>query len=86
MYLESILIQEISYKEEIIDLCIIMLLKSIYLEFYYNCAGHFPWLFSLMKLAFAHSEAGKGVAYIHKVAMDLVKARRENGHSDKVRR
>ena len=62
-----------------------ILLLSIYLEFYfYNCAGHFPWLFSLVKLAFAHSEAGKGVAYILKVAMDLVKARRENGHSDKV--
>ena len=37
-----------------------------------------------MKLAFAHSEAGKAVGYIQKVAMDLVKARRENGHSDKV--
>ena len=37
-----------------------------------------------MKLAFAHSEAGKAVAYIQKVALDLVKARRENGHSDKV--
>jgi hypothetical protein len=37
-----------------------------------------------MKLAFAHSEPGKAVAYVHKVAMDLVKARRENGHFDKV--
>ena len=37
-----------------------------------------------MKLAFAHSEAGKGIAYVLKVAMDLVKARRENGNSDKV--
>lgn len=37
-----------------------------------------------MKLAFAHSEAGKAVGYIQKVALDLVKARRENGHSDKV--
>ena len=37
-----------------------------------------------MKLAFAHSEPGKAVAYVNKVALDLVKARRENGHSDKV--
>ena len=37
-----------------------------------------------MKLAFAYSEPGKGVAYVQKVALDLVKARRENGHSDKV--
>ena len=38
-----------------------------------------------MKLVFAHSEPGKAVAYVHKAAMDLVKARRENGHSDKAR-
>ena len=37
-----------------------------------------------MKLAFTHSEPGKAVAYVNKVALDLVKARRENGHSDKV--
>ena len=53
--------------------------------FFVHCTGHFPWMFTLMKLAFGHSEPGKAVAYIRKVALDLVKTRRQNGHSaDKV--
>ena len=47
-------------------------------------SGHFPWLFSLMKAAFSHTEAGKAIAYIRKIALGLVKSRRENGHEEKV--
>ena len=37
-----------------------------------------------MKYAFSYSEAGKATAYIQKVALDLIKARRETGHTEKV--
>lgn len=47
--------------------------------------GHFPWIFALMKYAFLHSEPGKAALYVKQVALDLVKSRRESGHSEKVR-
>ena len=47
-------------------------------------AGHFPWLMSLMKYFFAYTEPGKAAAYVQKVALDLIKARRENGRAEKV--
>ena len=38
----------------------------------------------LMKYFFAYTEAGKAAAYIQRVALDLIKARRESGREDKV--
>ena len=37
-----------------------------------------------MKASFFHTEAGKAIAYIRKIALGLVKSRRENGHEEKV--
>ena len=51
----------------------------------YNCVGHFPRLgFLFVKYMFLKSEPGKAGLYLVKVALDLVKARRENGYSGKV--
>ena len=49
-------------------------------------AGHFPWLFSspLMKYLFSFSEPGKAAAYIKRVTLDLVRARRETQNAEKV--
>ena len=33
---------------------------------------------------FSHTEMAKGVDYVAKVARDLIKARRESGHAEKV--
>ena len=38
----------------------------------------------LMNRLFHYSEAGKGLQYVRKVALDLIKARREAGPSEKV--
>ena len=46
--------------------------------------GHFPWLVSLLNAAFSYTEAGKSLKFISKVALDLIKARRESGQGDKV--
>ena len=50
----------------------------------YTSLGHFPWLVSLLNAAFSYTEAGKSLEFIKKVAMDLIKARRESGQGDKV--
>lgn len=49
-------------------------------------AGHFPWLFesTLMKYLFSFSEPGKAAAYIKRVTLDLVKARRETENAEMV--
>ena len=49
---------------------------------YFNITITCPWYIPILRTLACR----KGVAYVHKVAMDLVKARRENRHSDKVRR
>ena len=46
--------------------------------------GNFPLLLMLMNRFFAYSEAGKGLKYVNKVALDLIKTRREAGQSEKV--
>ena len=48
--------------------------------------GHFSWLFKskLMRYAFSRSNAGKAAAYIRRVTLDLVRARRESGQAEKV--
>ena len=47
--------------------------------------GHFPRLgFLMVKYTFLNSEPGKAGVYLSKVALDLVKARREAGYSGKV--
>ena len=55
-------------------------------KFIFNVTGHFPWLFGsrLIKYMISHSEGGKATAYIKKVTLDLIRARRESGHGDKV--
>ena len=51
----------------------------------YMYVGHFPRLGYLMaKYGFLYSEPGKAGLYLAKVALDLVKARREAGYSGKV--
>ena len=37
-----------------------------------------------MKFAFLRSEAGQAATYVRNVALDLIKARRESGHPEKV--
>ena len=51
----------------------------------FNILGHFSWLgMWMVKLAYMNSESGKAGIYMAKVALDLVKARRESEHSGKV--
>ena len=52
----------------------------------FNVTGHFPWLFEsrLIKYLISLSEGGKAAAYIKKVTLDLIQARRESGHGEKV--
>ena len=37
-----------------------------------------------MRLSFSYTEAGKAMALIQKVTLDLIKSRRESGQSEKV--
>jgi hypothetical protein len=47
--------------------------------------GHFPWLMKLFsKDLISYTEMGKAFNYIAKVALDLIKARRQGGHNEKV--
>ena len=46
--------------------------------------GHFPWLMKMFKGIFSYTEMGKVFDYIAKVALDLIKARRLGGHTEKV--
>ena len=46
--------------------------------------GHFPWLFNVMKFVFTHSSMGGATGYIKKVALELIKSRRESGNAEKV--
>ena len=58
----------------------------IWVNFFFNATGHFPWLFEsrLIKYLISHSEGGRATAYIKKVTLDLIGARRESEHGDKV--
>jgi hypothetical protein len=47
--------------------------------------GHFPWLMKLFKGLFSYTEMGKAFDYIAKVALDLIKARRQGGNNEKVK-
>ena len=47
-------------------------------------SGHFPWLVNLLKGIISFTEMGKAMDYVTKVALDLIKARREAGHTEKV--
>ena len=49
-----------------------------------HLAGHFPWLVNLLKNFFTYTEMGKALDYVKKVAHDLIKARRQEGHTEKV--
>ena len=51
-------------------------------SYYYT--GHFPWLMKMFKGLFSYTEMGKAMDYVSKVALDLIKARREGGHTEKV--
>ena len=47
--------------------------------------GHFPWLMRLFnKYLFPYTEMGKALNYVSKVALDLIKTRRQEGHTEKV--
>ena len=46
--------------------------------------GYFSGLLKLMKPLFSNTKPGKAMEYIKKVALDLIKARRESGHTEKV--
>ena len=46
--------------------------------------GNFPFLIHWFKHGYFHSKPGKAAIYLKKVALDLVKARRESGHTGKV--
>ena len=48
--------------------------------------GHFPWLFEsrLIKYLVSRSKDGEAAAYVKKATRDLIQARRESGHGDKV--
>ena len=35
------------------------------------------------KSAFSYTEMGKAMAYVEKVALDMIKARRQGGHMEK---
>ena len=50
----------------------------------YN-TGHFPWLMNLFKGIFSYTEMGKAMNYVSKVALDLIKVRRQSGHKENVR-
>ena len=47
-------------------------------------SGHFPWLLKMLWGIISYSEVGKTMNYVAKVARDLIKARRESGHTEKV--
>jgi hypothetical protein len=47
-------------------------------------AGHFPWLIKMLWGIFSYTEMGKAMDRVTKMARDLIKARRENGHTEKV--
>ena len=47
-------------------------------------SGHFPWLVNLLRSIISYTEMGKAMDYVEKVALDLIKARREAGHTEKV--
>ena len=48
-------------------------------------SGHFPWLVNLLlKGVLSYTEMGKAMDYVAKVALDLIKTRREAGHTEKV--
>ena len=38
----------------------------------------------MFKGIFSYTEIGKAIAYVEKVALDLIKARRQSGHTEKV--
>lgn len=59
-------------------------MHTIDVLFAVHLLGHFSWLFTLMKYAFARSEAGKAALYVRNVALDLVKVRRETKNAEKV--
>ena len=61
-----------------------MILVSIVEIPYHTISGHFPWLLKLIWGIFSHTEIAKGLDYVAKVARDLIKARRESGHTEKV--
>ena len=46
--------------------------------------GHFPWLVKMFKGILSYTEMGKALGYIAQVALDLIKARRQGGHNEKV--
>ena len=49
-----------------------------------SLSGHFPWLMRIFKGFFSYTEMGKALDYVSKVALDLIKARRQGGHTEKV--
>ena len=69
-----------NYVISILDFCIELLLCKCITHF----PGHFPWLVKLLKGAFSYTEVGKAVDYVARVALDLIKARRQEEHTEKV--
>ena len=62
-------------------LSILASIAKIYIKI---LSGHFPWLLKMLWGIISYSEVGKTMNYVAKVARDLIKARRESGHTEKV--
>ena len=57
---------------------------AYYVNLFFAQSGHFPWLMKMFKGLFSYTEMGKAMDYISKVALDLIKARRQEEHTEKV--
>ena len=58
--------------------------KQTFCDIILFLTGNFPFLIHWLKRGYLRSTAGKAGIYLKKVALDLVKARREAGHTGKV--
>lgn len=68
-------------KRKIINYCAIYNISVIVV---YVSSGYFPWMLQLLRLIFSYTEAGKAMDSMKKVAVDLIRSRRESGHKEKV--
>ena len=69
----------------IIWLKIYLVILIIHLHAYALFAtGHFPWLLTILSHIYPYSESGKAYFNVQKMALDLVKARRETGQTERV--